>query len=454
MLRFRPESVCPIFATALSSLRWVAAVTILSAVSLHAQQPQLPPLETADGLGAAIYTATASTGMVMVVVRDGDIYLQTYGETAPGSGQRPTDHSLIRLCSLSKIFATDLLNKLVVDGTVHFTDTLQHFAPEGVHVPTVTLHGPVVREMTLGDLATHTSGLPREVGPTPRGVSYFAFPDHTYRWNWLPRQKLATTPGTYSSYSNIGFDLLGDALETASGKPYAQLFAERTAQPIGLTETTLTPTPEQCSHLMTPAHRSDACGDTQASAGAGGMYSTAADMTLWLKYLLSLPGVPVHQNSAAQAVYVDPAQLKGTKGLDHAGEPTGIGLGWLRLGLPGDPSMIIQKTGGGGGFTTYIALVPARHAGVFIAATDGATYTRSHMFQQINNLLLAVSGLPMQPLPVDHEPKQAAPRTGHNTRSASPHSTISHSLAPRAHVKSTPPTHKSNGNVAHHTSSR
>jgi D-alanyl-D-alanine-carboxypeptidase/D-alanyl-D-alanine-endopeptidase len=149
------------------------------------------------------------------------------------------------------------------------------------------------------------------------------------------------------------------------------------------------------------------------------MYSTAADMTLWLKYLLSLPGVPVQQNSGAQALYVDPTQLAGTKGLDHAGEPTGIGLGWLRLGMPGDPSMIIEKTGGGGGFTTYIAMNPARHAGVFVAATDGARFTHTHMFQQINNLLLAVSGLPLQPLPVDPEPKPVHLKT---TPSAAPHS--------------------------------
>ena len=413
MSKSRGKSECPIFATVLSSLRWVGAAAILS-LAAHAQQ--LPPLETANALGAQIQAATESTGMVMVVVRDGDVYLQSYGETAPGSGQKPDAHSLVRLCSLSKILATDLLTKLVADGTVHFTDTLQHFAPEGVHVPIMTLHGPVLREMTLGYLATHTSGLPREVGPTPHGVSYFAFPDHAYRWAWLPRQKLITTPGTYAAYSNIGFDLLGDALEEASGKPYAQLFAERTAQPLGLTETTLTPTPEQCGRLMLSAHRGDACGDTQASAGAGGMYSTANDMTLWLKYLLSLPGVPVHQNSAAQAVYVDPRDLKGIKGLHHAGEPTGIGLGWLRMGDPADPSMIIQKTGGGGGFTTYIARNHARHAGVFIAATDGPHYTSTHMFQQINNLLLAISGLPPQALPVEPE---ASPV---HTRSASPHS--------------------------------
>jgi D-alanyl-D-alanine-carboxypeptidase/D-alanyl-D-alanine-endopeptidase len=411
LFRSSYKSGWPLFATVLSSL---------TVFSLAAHGQQLPPLVTADALGAQIQAATESTGMVMVVVRDGDVYVQTYGETEPGSGRRPDAHSLVRLCSLSKILTTDLLMKLVADHAVQFTDTLQKFAPEGVHVPTTTLHGPVIREMTLGDLATHTSGLPREVLPSPRGAATFTFPNHAQRWSWLPRQKLLTSPGAAAQYSNVGFDLLGDALEQASGRPYAQLFAERTAQPLGLTETTLSPTPEQCARLMIGAHRESRCTDTQASGGSSGMYSTAADMTLWLKYLLGLPGVPVHQDSAAQAAYVFPSALTSMKGMDHAGDPSGLGLGWVRLGEPGDPSMIVQKTGGGGGFSTYIALDQARHAGVFVAATDGAHYTHAHMFQQINNLLLAISGLPPQPLPVEREIKAAPHRT---VRSASPHST-------------------------------
>ena len=389
---------------------------MLAASCSVARAQQLPPLATANALGAQIQTATESTGMVMVVVRDGDVYVQTYGETAPGNGQRPDAHSLVRLCSLSKILATDLLMKLVADHALQFTDTLQKFAPPGAHVPTETLHGPVLREMTLGDLATHTSGLPREVLPSPKGAAPFTFPNHAQRWVWLPKQKLLTSPGTAAQYSNAGFDLLGDVLEQASGKPYTQLFSERTAQPLGLTETTLSPTPEQCARLMIAAHRESRCTDTQASAGSSGMYSTAADMTLWLKYLLGLPGVPVHQDSAALAAYVFPAQLASMTGMSHAGEPSGLGLGWVRLGDPGDPSMIVEKTGGGGGFSTYIALNQARHAGVFVAATDGAHYTHTHMFQQINNLLLAISGLPPQALPVEPE---ASPV---HTRSASPHS--------------------------------
>jgi len=422
-----------------------ASLALAATTSLHAQKA--PPIQTADALGAELFAATASTGMVLVVVRDNDVFIRGYGETAPGSGQRPDANSLIRLCSLSKTLTTDLLVKLAKDNLIALTDPLQKFAPEGKTVPTVPNRS--YRPITIGDLATHTAGLPRETGPTPRSVSYFAFPDETYRWNWLPKQHLLALPGTQASYSNIGFDLLGDALEKASGRTYAQLFHDRTAVPLGLHETTLTPTPDQCARLLTGAHREGPCTDTQATAGSGGMYSTAADMTLWLKYLLTLPGVPVHQDPAAQAVYILPSQLTALKGLDHAGDPTGLGLAWLRIGDPSDPGMIIQKTGGGGGFSTYIALNPARHIGLFLAATDGPKYTHVHLFRQANNLLLVMAGLPpLPPEPETPEPEPAPPRTrAHTPAHAAAHPAAHAAAHPATHAAAHPATTKAAANA-------
>ena len=370
----------------------------LFAAFAHAQSPDL---QQAAALGADLFVASGSTGMVLVVVRNQEVFFRGYGETAPGSGQTPDAKSILRLCSLSKIFATDLLIKLAQDKTVRLDDPLQRFAPPHVKVPSRPGH-----PITLADLATHTSGLPREVGNAPRGTPHFTFPDYEYRWHWLPTQHLKTVPGAAAVYSNVGFDLLGDALEKAARKPYATLLAERTTIPLGMKETGFTPTAAQCQRLLLGAHDEGPCTDTQSSAGSAGLYSTAVDMTVWLKYLLGTgaPAIPA-QNPIAQAVYILPANLAGMKGLDHAGDPTGIGLGWLHLLPPNDPSATTEKTGGGAGFLTYIALNQAHHTGIFIALTDGAIETHLNVFKQANNLLLALDGLP--PLPPD-PPRPAA----------------------------------------------
>ncbi|MEA7581101.1 serine hydrolase, partial [Salmonella enterica subsp. enterica serovar Anatum] len=40
--------------------------------------------------------------------------------------------------------------------------------------------------------------------------------------------------GSQAAYSNLAFDLLADALATASGKPYTQLFEEKITRPLGM----------------------------------------------------------------------------------------------------------------------------------------------------------------------------------------------------------------------------
>ncbi|MDR3775113.1 MAG: D-alanyl-D-alanine-carboxypeptidase/endopeptidase AmpH [Terracidiphilus sp.] len=367
-----------------------AVLLLASTVSLGAQQAL--SLADADLRGAAIFQQSAVTGMVLVVVRNGQAMVRGYGETFPGSGVKPGANSLIRLCSISKILTTDILTRLAAEGQVGLDDPLQRYAPRGKVVP----KGLGGQRITLRDLATHTSGLPREVGAYPPKTPHFTFPDQAFRWRWLPRQKLIRPPGTAALYSNVGFDLLGDALASASGKTYAQLLNERIVGPLGLRDTTLTPGSEQCSRLLRGTRDEGACTATLASGASGGVYSTAADMTRVLKYLLHVPGLPA-QPGAALAVYLKPEQLKSMQGLNHAGDPTGIGLGWIQLGDPNSPSVLMEKTGGGAGFSSYIALSPKRQSGVFLAVTDGEEASQIDFYHEANNLLAALANVP--PLP-------------------------------------------------------
>jgi D-alanyl-D-alanine-carboxypeptidase/D-alanyl-D-alanine-endopeptidase len=198
----------------------------------------------------------------------------------------------------------------------------------------------------------------------------------------------------------VAFDFLSDALQSAAHKQYAALLAERTLNPLQMQNTTFFPNAEQCGHLLVSAHDDGPCVATEATAGSSGLYSTAADMAIWLEYLLQTgrPGIPA-QDAFAQAVYILPSNLVSQKGLDHAGEPTGVGLGWIHI-LPIDsPSHIVEKTGGGAGFETYIAINHSRRTAIFLAATDGSVDTHLNLFNAANKLLLAVAGLPPLPPP-------------------------------------------------------
>lgn len=393
--------------------RWMIRLCVLlSAGAIFAQvQPAavLPDLTAAGPMGADLFLQSGVTGMVLVVVRDRDVFFRGYGETAPGSHQLPTQDSVLRLCSLTKIFTTDVLAKLVTDKTVRLDDSLQLYAPPRVRVPSRT------QDITLEDLATHTSGLPRELGSSGADTPHFTFPDYQIRWRWLPHQPLRSVPGTRALYSNIAFDFLSDALASATHQQYAALLAARTLHPLHMTQTTFFPNAEQCGHLLRSAYNDGPCTITEATAGSSGLYSTASDMAIWLQYLLrsGQPALPA-QDPSAQEVYLLPTKLVSQRGLDHAGEPTGVGLGWIHI-LPLDsPSHIVEKTGGGAGFETYIAINHARHTAIFLAATYGPKDTHFNLFNGANKMLLAIAGLPPLPPP---QPKPVLKRVrGHRRR--------------------------------------
>ena len=389
----------------------IAIVLVASANSVGAQQPI--SLADATARGQEIFQQSAITGMVLVIVRNNEVVIKGYGETSPGNGRTPDLHSEIRLCSISKIFAGDLLTRLSAAGTVNLGDPLQRYAPRRIKVP----EGPGKSPITLQDLATHTSGLPREVLPSPAKVPHFTFPGYATRWAWLPKQTLKAPPGTTALYSNAGFDLLGDALAAAAHKPYAQLLHETLLQPLDMWDTTLFPTTDQCARLLQPTGDQGPCTSTEASGSSSGVYSTGADMVKLLKYLLHTPGSPA-QPAAALSIYLDPAKLKSVQGLSHAGDPTGIGLGWVQLGDPATPSAIMQKTGGGAGFSTYIALNSSRQTGIFLAVTWGKGDSKIDLFYEANNLLAALANVP--PLPPKTRPAPSPRHRPKRHRAASP----------------------------------
>lgn len=367
----------------------------LAAILSPAQTPtsSASNFDVASSLGQQLYERSGATGMVMVAVHGNKVFIEGFGQTAPGSGRRPDAHSVVRLCSLTKIFTSDVLAKLSLDKTVRLDDPLQKYAPAGVIVPSRK------QPITLLNLATHTAGLYREVGYPPDGTPHFTYPDYNLRWQWLPKQHLRSTPGTFAAYSNVGFDLLSDALSAAAHKPYANLLHERTLAPLRMWDTTFYPNPAQCERLMTGTRDQSPCTVTANTEGSSGLYSTPTDMARWLKYLVAAPGTPA-QPREAQAAYLMPGQYLRQTGLNYAGTPSALGLGWIHLLTPEDPSHLVEKDGGGAGYLTYIAIHPASHSAVFVAMTVGRSGYHAHLFNGANSVLLQMVGAP--PIPIEN----------------------------------------------------
>jgi D-alanyl-D-alanine-carboxypeptidase/D-alanyl-D-alanine-endopeptidase len=101
----------------------------------------------------------------------------------------------------------------------------------------------------------------------------------------------------------------------------------------------------------------------------------------------------------------------------------------VHINQPDDPTMIIEKTGGGAGYTTYIALNPGRHIGIFVAATEGR-HAGTDIFRESNDLLLYLAGL--TPVPGDSMELAAQEnRSDAQVRDATLHKHHKHAERPR-----------------------
>jgi D-alanyl-D-alanine-carboxypeptidase/D-alanyl-D-alanine-endopeptidase len=317
----------------------------------------------ADITGTIMFLNSGAPGMVLVIVRGDQTLVRGYGETEPGNKHTPDGTTLLRIGSVTKVFTTEVLASLAAEGKLVLTDPLQRFAAGGAKVPAFGGARPI----TLLDLATHSAALPREItGDAPEGATYLTWPTRDARWKWLSGYALPWAPGTTAVYSNIGFNLLSDAIEAAGGQPYPDLLRSRVTGPLGMVDTVFAPTPEQCARLMTGTGFGGPgpCVDTRTMEGSGGLYGTGDDMARWLRHnLADSSGVL----ALSHAVYRPRQAMPAAAGFDEAGPMAGLGLGWVTTAAQGVQPTIVQKSGGLSGFMSYVAFAPGRGVGVFVA---------------------------------------------------------------------------------------
>lgn len=178
----------------------------------------------------------------------------------------------------------------------------------------------------------------------------------------------------------------------ASGKNYPQLLKQYVTQPAGMRDTTLTPSSTQCQRLLI-GYRPSPCSETIAAAGSGGVYSTPADMQRWMQgFLNSNNTMRKATASKEQSIYFPRQRLSSIEGMDVAGRADGIGLGWVYMAPANGVPAIYQKTGGGGGFNTYMATIPELNIGVFVVITRKANGTKfSEVTRGTNALVRALA---------------------------------------------------------------
>jgi CubicO group peptidase (beta-lactamase class C family) len=270
--------------------------------------------------------------------------------------------TLFEMGSVTKVFTATLLTNAVERGEVKLSDPVAKFLPAGVKVP--ERDG---KQITLQDLAMHMSGLPRmptNFAPKDPDNPYVDYTDKEL-FAFLSGYTLPRDIGSKWEYSNLGVGLLGEALARRAGMSYEALLQTRILDPLGMTSSGITLTPEEQTRFAIGHDaymRRTAHWDLAALAGAGALRSDADDMLTFLGANIGLTKTPL---KSAMDATVAVKRVSNMPNNEQA-------LGWdVRHSPYGD---IIWHNGGTGGFRTFIGFNPIAKVGI-VVLTNAANET-------------------------------------------------------------------------------
>lgn len=286
---------------------------------------------------------STGAGVSIAVMQHGVARIFSYGTAKPDS--------IFEIGSLTKTFTGLILSQMVEQGEVTLDEPVRQLLPPGVGVK------PAGAEITLLDLATQHSGLPRlpdNLHPADPANPYADY-GTAELYAFLAKRSVAKPADTGFLYSNLGFGLLGQALSNRASMPYSELLRNQVTAPLGLDDTVIQLSTEQRSRFISGHdrnHRPASPWDFDALAGAGAIRSTAVDILKYLEAQMHPEALKLNDQKAsatlAQAI-TSQHQLRA-----DADPGMRIGLAWLYV--PGSGGY--WHNGGTGGFSSFALFNP------------------------------------------------------------------------------------------------
>jgi CubicO group peptidase (beta-lactamase class C family) len=306
-----------------------------------------------------------------VVVGDRLMFAEGFGARTDAGGPVTAD-TIFRIGSITKVFTGMALLALRDDGRIGLDDPVTRYVPELGDAVYPTLDSPVI---TLRNLVTHTSGLPRV------GVLKYNDAHGVTEPELLAAARQAVldfAPGTDARYSNLAMALGGLVVARASGEPLRDFISQRILTPLGMRQTYWDQSDVPSDKLAAGHQKIE--GKYQpagphwrlgAAEGMGGLYSSVADLARFASYEMTAwparsekdPG-PIRRSSLRES------QL--SAGLARPGRQA-FGVNWVVVN-DGNLGYVITHNGGTEGYSGCIVLGPTRGIGIILlsSATEAA----------------------------------------------------------------------------------
>jgi CubicO group peptidase (beta-lactamase class C family) len=284
-----------------------------------------------------------------------------YASHVDGRGSpAPDANTRFEIGSITKTLTATLLAAMQRTGQVDLTTPVDYLLPD---MARMGRQSP--RPITLEDLVTQHSGLPRLPWGWAMLAGLYLRPRQPYAWisesvllRWL-RGRRVRRVGLHYRYSNLGFGLLGLVLARRAQCTYEEALRRQVLEPLGMTATGLpstTATPDRQAMPHGPLGFRRPPWNLHALAAAGGLRSSLDDMLRWLRANLDLQA-PI--DASLHAPRAD------------AGAGRHIAMGWQISGH-GDTT-VVWHNGGTGGSRSLIAFAPVHRTGVVVLSSQAVS---------------------------------------------------------------------------------
>jgi CubicO group peptidase (beta-lactamase class C family) len=283
-------------------------------------------------------------GSVLVAKGDEILFEQGYGMANLELNVANTPQTVFRIGSITKAFTAALILNLQEEDKLNVNDALSKYLPDFPHAADITLQQLLNHTAGVYDYAESNPDLPklaREHLTLDELIATFK------------DEPLTFEPGTKWSYSNSGYVLLTKVIEIVSGMPYGEYLEQALVKPLGLTATgvedarVITPN-RAAGYEQTPDGLLNARPiDPSIPSGAGALVSTAPDLYIWDRALMT--GKVLSEDSR-QAMFAK------TVNTEQPGMTSYYGDGWMmgeRFGR-----QVIDHGGGIFGFSAMNAFYP------------------------------------------------------------------------------------------------
>ena len=330
-------------------------------------------------------------GGISAAVFKGDqvLWAQGFGWADPVKRVPAGVRTIYRTGSISKSVTAVLLADLIEDGTVALDDALVDHLPEaGAFGDPPAGMAPV----TFRQLASHSAGLIRE--PELDGAAAGPIEDWGHKiLASIPHTRFYTMPGTQYQYSNIGYGVLGYALQRAAGTSFMDLVEKRIFEPLGMGSSTFIVGPDLWRRVavgvaIDPDGAVDADMPALEHAGRGykvpngGVYSTVGDLATFGAAVMGM----------TEYELLEPATRRELMTVQTPEDPeNGYGVGFSVRTVMLEGGRTVRFVGHGGsvaGYNMYLVFEPESGYGVAL----GRNYTggTTNLGEAGNGLLRAL----------------------------------------------------------------